>query len=621
MYLTTRLPTIVAAIATLAILASPSPAPAFWPWGAEHGPERWASAHTLALIDMPDIQRTRQRWGKTAAAQAWGDPATAYWRSAQLAPAIQEVLGRYGLASLGKWIALAEKRATAVVEIVPSSGLAASARMAGIVRIDFGANAPKAMETMLTDWPQLDARMARIAGRDLKIVTHARQSGLLAPCSAWVGSVCWVATSSHALEGALSRALNDDDSSNLADTASWRRARGERRDADDIFVFVNTVEARQVMAETLEGLLRLTGRGASTPRVGATFQWLGVQYLEAATVNVEMRDKGIYQRSALLTDGRPKGLLYITQGGGDLATPRWMTADAASYSAIRLVALKPWKDDLMRMFQTTFPEFAPKLANLGGRAKEFLGFEPDLALQAVGPEIATVSRPGSPMPEVAILFEIRDEDSLDEVLEALRRRAAVAPLHKSYRGHHIESFVIGSVGFYIHVAKVNGFLMVATGDAWLRSYLDTSAQLAATGRPIDKKQPMGAGSLLPMLDQPFDGQPEGDLVGRSFTNPAPGYMQMNSMLPLVVPFANMMLQQQGAPPIPEWVVATLPPLMPFAKNAFPTVERIMETRRGLVTERYSAYDPFASPLGAAAVAIGLRLGLERAATMQNALPR
>jgi hypothetical protein len=57
----------------------------------------------------------------------------------------------------------------------------------------------------------------------------------------------------------------------------------------------------------------------------------------------------------------------------------------------------------------------------------------------------------------------------------------------------------------------------------------------------------------------------------------------------------------GHPELPSWVVASVPPLTPFAKQAFPTIKRVTQKENLVVTEQTSSLDPLASPFSAAAL--------------------
>ena len=586
-------------------------------------PQAWADAATVVLIDMPNIQRTRARWPQTAAAEAWQDPATDYWRSTQLAANLDEALEKVGVGDLGALADLAEKRATVAISGRTGEGVFALTRIAVVARVDFGSRAAEARAIVREQWPSRSTRKVAIARHNIEITVHGSCRGGFTPCSAWTGPVCWIASSEQALEEAVKRASGQTKglSPSLSDVAAWRKAQSERRSTDDVFVFDNPAQGLAVLTEAVSNVSRMTGHADLPDKVRAAVKWLGLDALEGSAINLELRGKGVYQRSIVLTKPDSAGLIFLTDRSAPLVTPRWMTTDVNGFSAMRIRSLDTLKDGYMRMFETLFPAFRKRLGETGKKIEEVIGFDPDLALRAFGPEFASVTRPGATLPDMAFLMQIRDKDAMDRMLDALRARQAVPTARKTYKGYHIESFVIGTVGIFIHVAEINDFLMVGTGEGWLRSYIDATEVLKQR-KSVEITHPMGKASLLPRLDQPFGPAPEGTrVIARSYNDPAPAYMQLNSSLPLMAPFANMMLQQQGLPPVPEWVLGTIPPLMPFASHAFPTVERVTDTRRGIVTERYSAYEPLADPIAAAAIVIGLRLGLERAARVEREMPR
>jgi hypothetical protein len=121
---------------------------------------------------------------------------------------------------------------------------------------------------------------------------------------------------------------------------------------------------------------------------------------------------------------------------------------------------------------------------------------------------------------------------------------------------------------------------------------------------------MGAESLLPALEEPFSRLPKKAVVtGRSFSDPGPGLVQMNSALPFLLPVVNMQLKAQGLPALPEWIRSAILPLKPFGENAFPTITRTSQHENVIHYETWSAFDPLMSPFAAMAV-VGLSHALE-----------
>ncbi|NQU42379.1 hypothetical protein HQ520_03785 [bacterium] len=261
-------------------------------------------------------------------------------------------------------------------------------------------------------------------------------------------------------------------------------------------------------------------------------------------------------------------------------------------------------------------EIAPNVGNMV-RNVEFLvnfntGMHLDTLLSAFGTEVAMIGEESdSGIPAVTFLCEIENPKALSESLKALEDSGRAKMSRQAYMGYHYKTYTARILPFPLYVAEIEGYFMLATTDSWFKTYLQTRNVLTAAQVEADPEQPLGQRSLLPVLKAPFGELPEAKtLVGASFSNPGPGIRQLAAMLPLIVPVVNLQLKNYGLSPLPAWIGQAIPPLRPFAEQAFPGVSRTAQESNVVVKETFSSIDPLASPAAAAALVILGRQYLE-----------
>jgi hypothetical protein len=595
----------------LSVLGSLSGCSMFSPRHGMESPERWLSSDTVLVAQIPDMATARARWPQTAAGQAWQDPAMDYWRSLHFDMAIQDLTTSAGLTDGVSLLDSVQGQLLVAVELREKAADANTSQsdfqlpdVRFYAMADFGENALKAREMVAKTARGIWTDPAGASSKMPEITLHTDFKDCpVRLCSAWVDETCVLASSPEALDDLLSRRLKLKKLSTpaLAQSAQWKQVAAQTRGDADAWLYCNAARSYDVLTASVEQGLQHANKGDFWKRIRILLETIGLQNLDQIMSVYTMRGKAFDTRETATFRGEPRGLLPLGDTGGALRTPEWAHAGIAEYSALRIRSPREIKDLLKTGLTEAFPEMEDLFEPLHEGFVKKLGVEPNQLLSALGHEVAIFTNQAGSTPDMAILWEIQDEKLLDLVLEQIRLTAKIKVQQASFISYGYEIQEFENFPIKIYTAKLDGFLMVSTSDNWLKDFLKwrkdrADAEIARDRETLDRlPQP-----LLSELDKPFGKVPRGMcVVERLYSNPAPLLNQLNSMLPLLVPMVNTQLQASDIPELPSWVVASVPPLTPFAKQAFPTIKRVTQKENLVVTEQTSSLDPLASPFSAA----------------------
>lgn len=541
--------------------------------------ESWLPADTTAMVSIPNMQSFRLKWDKTAMASAWTDPATEYWRTQQLDPVVDEILKKAGIGTDRK--ILPSITGQVLIGMRSSTGTKSERKPTFFAIADFGSNASQIRATV-------------------KGSTKA----------AWAKNVLIVASSEATLADLVDRekahrSFFRKTPPSLQSTDNWRQAEKINNLGGDGYMYVDLAAVRDIIMPLVEAIMTQHQLAPQTMAFRLMMKSIGVDSLGFATCSTQMRGKGFYTR-ALVTyrNGQP-GLFIPPPAPQELVTPKWVTRDLNSYSAGLLRTPLEMEESLVSALTYENPLFGQAIKQGKKRIEKHMGVKLDTLLGAFGSEIAVLGSGNPANPEVVFLWQIRNPEDLDKSLQRLEKVWKCDVEKFSYSGYTYESRKFPRFPMPIYTARVGNFFMISLQDTWLKNFATRREALEKSTAKPDPAKPAGPDSLLPELEKPFGKVPAGMVVvARAYNDPGQALTQLNGMLPLVIPVLNMQLQKMGHPTIPQWVISAIPPLLPFARNAFPTVQRVeQKNREYAIGESYSAFDPLASPIAAAAVVI------------------
>jgi hypothetical protein len=591
----------------------------FSPRHGMEGPERWLSADTVLVAQIPDMTTARARWQETAAGQAWKDPAMDYWRGLHFDMAVKDLMTSVGLTEGLPLLDSVQGQLLVAVELREKTA-DANAPQARIqlpdvrfyVMADFGANAAKARELVAKTakgvWTPPEGTSPKLP----EITLHKDfKECPVQLCSAWLDETCVLGSSPEALSDLLSRRLNlkTSETPALAKSAQWKQVARQTRNGADAWCYCNAARSYDVLTAVAERGFQKANKGEAWNRLRVLIETVGLQNLDQILSVHTMRGKAFETRETTSFRGKTMGLLPLGDTAAPLRTPEWAREGIAEYSVTRIRSPREIKDLCQSGLTKAFPEIEDFLEKLHEGFVENLGVEPNQVLSALGNEVAIFTNQVGSTPDMALLWEIQDEKLLDLVLEQVRKTLKLKVQHASFMSYGYDIQEFEKINIKIYTAKINGteksngFLMVSTSDNWLKDFLKWHQDRAdAIKAGDDKALEKLAKPLLPELDKPFGKVPRNmRVVERLYSNPAPLLSQINSMLPLLVPMINAQLSTSGIPELPSWVVSSVPPLTSFARQAFPTVKRVTQKENLVVTEQTSSLDPLASPFSAAAL--------------------
>ena len=585
----------------------------FTPRHGMEGPERWLSADTVLVAQVPDMTTARARWQETAAGQAWKDPAMDYWRGLHFDMAVKDLMTSVGLTEglplldsvQGQLLVAVELREKAADANAPQTGFQLP-DVRFYVMADFGANAAKARELVAKTakgvWTPPEGTSPKLP--EVTLHTDSQKSPIQL-CSAWLDETCVLASSPEAMKDLLSRRLNlkAPETPALAKSAQWKQVARQTRSGADAWCYCNAAHSYDVLTAVAERGFQKAGKGDAWNRLRVLIETVGLQNLDQILSVYTMRGKAFETRETATFRGKTMGLLPLGDTAAPLRTPEWAREGIAEYSVTRIRSPREIKDLFQSGLTKAFPAMDDLFEKIHEGFVENLGVEPNQVLSALGNEVAVFTNQVGSTPDMAFLWEIKDEKLLDLVLEQVRNTLHLKVQHASFMSYGYDIQEFEKINIKIYTAKINGFLMVSTSDNWLKDFLKWRQDRAdAIKAGDDKALEKLAKPLLPELDKPFGKVPRNmRVVERLYSNPAPLLSQLNSMLPLLVPMVNAQLSASGIPELPSWVVSSVPPLTPFARQAFPTIKRVTQKENLVVTEQTSSLDPLASPFSAAAL--------------------
>jgi CRISPR/Cas system CSM-associated protein Csm2 small subunit len=591
----------------------------FSPRHGMEGPERWLSADTVMVAQVANMTTARARWQETASGQAWQDPAMDYWRGLHFDMAVKDLMTSVGLTEglplldsiQGQLLVAVELREKAADANAPKTGFQLP-DVRFYAMADFGENAPKARELVAKTARGAWARPEGTSPQLPEITLHTDfKECPVQLCSAWVDETCVLASSPEAMKDLLSRRLKLKNPATpaLAQSAQWKQVAKQTRNGADAWLYCNAARSYDVLTAVAERGLQNANKSTQWNSVRVLLETIGLQNLDQILSVYTMRGKAFETRETASFRGKTTGLLPLGDTAAPLRTPAWAREGIAEYSVARIRSPREIKDLCQSGLTKAFPEIEDLLEKLHEGFVSNLGVEPNQVLSALGNEFAMFTNQVGSTPDMALLWEIQDEKLLDLVLEQIRKTANLKVQKASFMSYGYEIQEFEKINIKIYTAKINGpaksnsFLMVSTSDNWLKDFLkwrqDRADAIKSGKEEVLEKL---AKPLLPELDKPFGRVPRKmRVVERLYSNPAPMLTQLNSLLPLLVPMVNTQLQASGIPELPSWVVASFPPLTPFAKQAFPTIKRVTQKDNLVVTEQTSSLDPLASPFSAAAL--------------------
>jgi hypothetical protein len=563
-------------------------------------------------VAFQDVDRSRERWKETAMGKAWGDVAVDYWRSQQMDPVLKQLLERIGAPGAADLLGLISGGAVAAVEIPSQSSGPAQSAIA-YAFLDFGKNAEKARSIVSSGaLGYRDTRTSETKGPE--IAAHGR-AGDAAPVlfSAWVGDT-WIVSSSEAgIASVLGRREGKKGpAAALRRSEIWRRAIEHFRPEADAFAFCDVARVYRTANERLQSLLEQRGLYDIQDKTQALAQLLGIDSVELTALSVEMRGAGFYSLSAVESKKDAKGLLHPWRTGARLETPRWVTTNLSAFSASRAMPPIEIKDLVEQFADVASPQGGKTVDNFESSFQTKTSVDLGAMLARAGTERAILSGQSTGLPDLVILWESSDPAALAADVAKCLAGVGWRASKGSMAGMPYETISSSRFPMSVFVAPVEKFVMLGTSSRWLSEFAQRRDAERKKDAKIDPALPAGPDSLLPLLEEPFSRLPRRTtVVGRSYSNPGPALSQINAFLPLAVPMINLQLQRNGIPGIPSWVVSALPPIPPFANNVFATVSRVEMKEGVVVTEKYSAFDPVFSPLGAAALVVGGKYYLQK----------
>ena len=569
--------------------------------------ESWLPADSVAVISAANVERSRERWEKTAMGKAWADTTVEYWRTQQLDPVLDEIFKRAGIPEGRKVLDLITGEVVVAVEIPRGSGNT-TPRPALYAIADFGRNSAKARRITERGGP---APRSEKAGKVSPI-----EPGRLDIGTAWVGDRMVVACPADRLQSLLDRAQprrflffgkTRKASPSLPSNPAWREMSKNCNRRADVYLFVDLGRVFDVLTVLARQRAEAQGMPLLWLSTGPFFtKSLGLDGFNLLSVSSEMREKAFYTRAELTYREGATGLLMPSANPAPLQTPQWATRDIDTFAASRIRPPLEMKTSLVQALVAQNFLLAKPIKRVEKFFEKKAGVKLDTVLGAFGSEVAVLGRSNLATPDFVLLWEIRDTDALEKSLKKIQQTLRGTSKQNSFSGLTYEIRTFPRFPFPIYTAQIGNFFMLSLQERWLKEFASRRQALAGTlQQKLDPARPAGPNSLLPLLEAPFRTPPKDMVVvGRSYQNPAPGLLQLNAFLPLAIPFVNLQLMRQGAPTIPLWVTSAIPPLLPFANNAFPTVRRTMQKGSALIVqESYSAFNPLASPLAAAALVI------------------
>ncbi|MFP4581553.1 MAG: hypothetical protein ACLFQ6_12575 [Candidatus Sumerlaeia bacterium] len=568
--------------------------------------EEWISADTVALVKIHEAHAFREHWKETAVGTAWADSAVQYWTALQLTPIIEESLEKMGTPGLLDIIGLVKGEASAAIEAKTPEDKTQKATLVLLASFDFGDNEAQAKPLFYENLPKPPRQIKAFPGQTIDV--HG--SGKNDWASAWMGSRLFLSNSSERLaEHLRSRASGKAPRNSLTQKDTWKQLEPYRKKADDALLYLDMDRTMDFFANPENWSGPYANMDFLWDKFENLFNWLGINAMESSVVAVSMRGKGFYTSTAHLMKDQPWGILFPPRNTQkSLQTPAWIEKDAESFQAKRIQQPLKIKNASLRAIKGISPEASANLDTLAYIMDYRFGPEWDQFLGALGTEFAILVGPKAPLagsliqvPGLVLFFELQDTPTAMAALDKIMASFGALKQSQSYLGYHYQLYSTSKLPFPILASEINGFLVIGMQDAWFRKYIDRRKSLTASGEKPDKAAPMGPDSLLPLLEEPFSDLPEDAIVVlRSYSDPGPDMIQMNSSLPIMLPMLNMQLKAYGLPPLPGWIRSAIPPLRPFGENAFPIIMRGNVRGNIVESESWGPFDPLMSPYAAMA---------------------
>lgn len=577
---------LLGAAALLGLLVLAASCASMQPSAARFAAESLLSEDTVALCRIPDVEEACSKWKKTAAGQAWQAPEMDYYLSRQVLPAIETGLRHCGIADAKKILRMISGEAVLAIELPPASGSKKDLRVYAMM--DFGENGARGRKAV-----QGIPAMAGVKSTDIRVHHH------------WLGSTLVLSSSETGLAQLLQRQKwharwlgmggKPGNRQTLKQAKIWGKMRGTMLRDGDAYVFADL--SRIIPAATQLAKAEMERRKLNLQWLGADLflKTLGVQSLQALAISVQMRDKAFYTKTAIAYQDEATGILAPYQDPKPLETPLLAPSDLESFSAMRIHPPVQMWSMLKKTLENDYPGL-DKMASsmIEGKMKQ-VGLDMDSLLRIWGSEMAFLSDASSTRSAgFAILREIADEEALRRSVQNIEKLGNGSSRARSVDGQSYTEHRFARIPIPIYTSRFGKFLMISMKDDWIRAF---AAKRGERFAPAD--------SLLHTLEEPFEALGVDSVAtARAYSNPVPGLIQVNGMLPLAIPIINMQLKRMEKAQIPLWAIGTIPPLLPFAQNAFPTVGRVSQSGSNLIIkESYSSFDPTLSPLVAMGVAI------------------